>query len=242
MSISSIDLIAQAESSPGIKAGIAPIEDILKGPSYRVTPDGEWSPNILDDKRPRAVWPPAAKSVLVLGLHHPANNPRMDWWDGRNTMGNRLLINLSETLTKWLIKEHEVHAIPLPYHLDSGGLFLKDAAVLAGLGVIGRNNLILTPDWGPRLRLRSILLVDELEPTEPIEGFFPCESCAIMCHSACPQNVFSTRGFHRPSCIRQLSADRENLLPDDAPDKEGPTRLVAKNCRACELVCPAGHS
>ena len=52
----------------------------------------------------------------------------------------------------------DVSAYPLPYHVKKGGLFLKDAAVLSGLGIIGKNNLLLHPAWGPRIRLRSILM------------------------------------------------------------------------------------
>lgn len=234
-------IIAKAESFPGIKAGLARLEDILKCPSYQVIPDGEWSPGIQDNERARAVWPPAAKSVLILALHHPADNPRLDWWDGGNTMGNRLLIEVSNALTQWLKKEHGTHSIPLPYHLESGGLFLKDAAVLAGLGIIGRNNLLLNPEWGPRLRLRSILIAEELKSTGLIDGFSPCDSCGKLCHSICPQNVFSTGAYHRPSCIEQLTADRANKTPDNDIGKDGIPKLVAKNCRACEFVCPAGR-
>jgi epoxyqueuosine reductase len=240
MSLLCTEVIARAQSFPGIKAGIARLVDILKGPSYHVIPDGAWSPGILDNVRPRIVWPPAATSVLVLGLHHPADNPRLDWWDGGNTMGNRLLIEVSIALTQWLEKEHGIRSTPLPYHLDSGGLFLKDAAVLAGLGIIGRNNLLLNPEWGPRLRLRSVLIVEELEPTGPINGVSPCESCDTLCHSICPQNAFSTGAYDRPRCIEQLTADRANKTPDNDFGQDGVPKLVAKNCRACEFVCPAG--
>jgi len=38
-----------------------------------------------------------------------------------------------------------INACPLPYRVEQGGILLKDAAVLAGLGVTGKNNLVITP-------------------------------------------------------------------------------------------------
>ena len=239
MSLLSTEIIAKAESFSGIKAGIARLEDILKAPSYQAVPDGEWS-TILSNEGTVAEWPPVLKSVLVLGLRHPEDNLRLDWWDGGNTMGNRLLMEISDSLKQWFKEELGLSALPLPYHIEWGGLFLKDAAVLAGLGIVGSNNLLLNPEWGPRIRFRSILIEGELEPARPIEGFSPCESCGEICHSACPQNVFSTGAYYRPNCIAQLNADIANKMPDGEVGEDRIPRLVIKYCRACEFACPAG--
>ena len=45
--------------------------------------------------------------------------------------------------------------------------------MLAGLGVFGRDNLLVTQEYGPRVRLRGIFMDADLEPTAPIEGFDP---------------------------------------------------------------------
>ena len=79
MSLLSTKLIAKAESIPGIKAGIARLEDILKAPSYQTVPDGEYgeySASLIANSKVVTEWPPDAKSVVVLGLHHPEDNPR----------------------------------------------------------------------------------------------------------------------------------------------------------------------
>ena len=233
-------VIAKAESFPGIKAGIARLEDILKAASYQVVPDGEWSTRLSKNKGTVTEWPPDAKFVLILGLRHAEDNPRLDWWDGGNTMGNRQLIELCDSLKQWLKNEHGLSALPMPYHVESGGLFLKDAAVLSGMGIVGRSNLLLNPEWGPRIRFRSILIEGKFKPTGPLEGFSPCESCGELCHSACPQNVFSAGDYHRPSCIEQLNADIANKMPDGEIGEDGIPRLVIKFCRACELACPVG--
>ena len=235
----STEITAKAESFQGIKAGIARLEDILNAPSYRVIPDGVWQSH-LSPEETVTEWSPQAKSVLILGLYHPEHNPRLDWWYDGNTRGNRRLMEISDSLKQWLKDEYELNALPLPYHVESGGLFLKDAAVLAGLGIIGRNNLLLNPEWGPRIRLRSILIEGDLEPTGPIEGFSPCESCIKICHSACPQEVFYTGAYFRPNCITQINRDAANKIPDGEIGGDGITRRVIKYCRACEFACPVG--
>lgn len=233
------DIILKAESFPGIKAGLARLEDVLKALSYQAFTDGEW-PARLSKEGTVTKWPPEAKSVLVLGLHHPEDNLRLDWWDGGNTMGNRQLMEISDSLEKWMKEEHGLSALTLPYHVEWGGLFLKDAAVIAGLGIVGRSNLLLNPEWGPRIRFRSILIEGELEPTRPVEGFSPCKSCGEICHSACPQNVFSTGAYNRSNCIAQINADIANKMHEGEVDEDGTPRLVIKYCRACEFACPVG--
>jgi len=52
---------------------------------------------------------------------------------------------------------------------------LKDAAVLAGLGCIGKNNLLLTPEYGSRVRLRAFTIDLVLPSTGPLP-FDPCEN------------------------------------------------------------------
>jgi len=97
--------------------------------------------------------------VLVLALVHDEGESELDWWDGeRGTPGNRRLESIAKSLRQWLKEDLNSDAHLLPYHVEKGGIFLKDAAVLAGLGTIGMNNLLITPEFGPRVRLRALLL------------------------------------------------------------------------------------
>ncbi len=237
------EIIAKAESFPGIKAGVVLLEDLLNAPSYKaIERNGEILGACSSDQKPTVTeWPAAAKSAVILGLRHPEDKPELDWWDRGNTKGNRELMKISDVLKDWLKAEHGIDAVPLPYHVERGGLFLKDAAVLAGLGIIGRNNLFLHPEWGPRIRLRAILVEDELEPTGPLEGFSPCETCGDFCQAACPQNSFSTGSYHRPSCMQQLDIDKADSKPDPkAVGEEAVSKPVTRFCRECELACPVG--
>ena len=155
-------------------------------------------------------------------------------------MGNRRLRAISQSLKQWLREAYDLDAQPLPYHLEKGGLFLKDAAVLSGVGIIGRNNLLLHPHWGPRIRLRSMLLAGDWQPTDAPAGYLPCESCEGFCQKACPVSAFPQGKYSRSICNRQMNADVANKVSKGEIGLNGKRNWVIKYCRDCELSCPAG--
>ena len=59
----------------------------------------------------------------------------------------------------------------------------KHAAVLAGLGTLGRNSLLITPEFGPRVRLACLLTEAPLEQTPPIQKdlCIGCDACIGVC-------------------------------------------------------------
>lgn len=59
------------------------------------------------------------------------------------------------------------------------------AAHLAGLGWIGKNSSLITREYGPRLRLVTILTDAPLETDEPFEGDLcgVCTKCVLACPS-----------------------------------------------------------
>ena len=148
-----------------------------------------WQDAEGDVKLDEVAWPADAVSVVVMGVEHNADKPELDWWDGKGTPGNRILIRINKKLSEWIENTFSVKTYKLPYFIEKGGIFLKDAAVMAGLGCIGKNNLVITPEYGPRVRFRSILLNREVEVTEPLE-FNPCEDCLQPCRKACPVKAF----------------------------------------------------
>jgi epoxyqueuosine reductase len=121
-----------------------------------------------------------------------------------------------------------------------GGVFLKDAAVLSGIGIIGRNNLLLHPEWGPRIRLRSILLEGDFQTTEALEGFTPCDTCEVFCQKVCPMKAFPQGKYSWSICVKLINANVKRKVPDGEIRKNGKPYLVIKYCRACELSCPVG--
>ena len=73
------------------------------------------------------------------------------------------------------------------------------AAVAAGLGAIGWSGNVMTPEYGSRVYLSSVITDADLEPDRPLEDN-PCDRCNI-CLKACPgvfmswdESVFFTLG------------------------------------------------
>jgi len=233
------DIIQKAVEFGASLAGSASVLDLKKSPSY-----GIYDKSPYYDGYNGVEWPEDAKTVLVLAFKHNSDEPELDWWSetipGR-TPGNRILMRISRKLKKWLKEKYDINAEPLPYPLEKGGIFLKDAAVLAGLGIIGKNNLLITPEYGPRIRLRALFLDKVIEPTGILD-FSPCDKCDRPCFTACPENAFSSGNYMVSSCEPEMQRNRANLV-EVAGDVVGidSSCAVEKFCRACELACPV-HS
>jgi epoxyqueuosine reductase len=86
----------------------------------------------------------------------------------------------------------------------------KRIAVAAGLGWIGRNNLLVTPEFGSQVRLATILCgsldIDSLDPLtpRPLEPS-PCGSCHA-CVAVCPAKAIkeTPAEFDHQACFAQL--------------------------------------
>ena len=233
-------IIEKVKAEGAALAGIARIADLKNAPSYAAYDKNPFYPEYEGVE-----WKEEHKSVLVWGLPHPASEPVLDWWSLKVkgfTPGNRELAAQSKRLRVWMNEELKIGAISLPYQIEYGGAFLKDSAVLAGLGVIGKNNLLVTPQFGPRLRLRGIFMEAELEPTGPLSGFDPCATCDRPCHRACPKDAFGSGKFERALCKQeqdQRDVDFE-VLDGSIMGIDEPTNVTAY-CRACELACPVAR-
>lgn len=183
-----------------------------------------------------------ALSILVMALNHEAASPELDWWDntGGGTPGNRMLMTISRNLVHWL-SEHEIYARDVPYHVEKGGIFLKEAAVLSGIGIVGRNNLLVTPEYGSRVRLRAVFIDMDLESTGLLD-FNPCESCNMPCRKVCPRHAFISGFYSSSLCYQQMTDDETNAaICEESKCHESP-RMCVKYCRSCELACPVGVS
>jgi hypothetical protein len=80
------EIISQAESYDGIRAGIVRLEDVLQGPSYKATPKGPGTLTELDDVQV-VDWLREGRTVLILGLNHPKKDPRLDWEERGGAIG-----------------------------------------------------------------------------------------------------------------------------------------------------------
>jgi epoxyqueuosine reductase len=182
--------------------------------------------------------PVSQASVLVLALEHPEAEPELDWWDdgAGGTPGNRRLMAISRQMQHFLTDELGIQSHSLPYHPEKGGILLKDAAALAGLGRIGAHNLLITPHYGTHVRLRALLIG---APVPPAQGpaFDPCASCPRYCWQACPRQAFAAGEYDRARCMEQMAQDEADAA---AKAGSGETPARVPYCRACEWACPIG--
>lgn len=264
------EIIEKAKEMGSAAAGIASVASLKKSPSHEILRrfgakiDGCYAVSATDGFKD-VTWPDGAGSALVIAVSHPRHQPELDWFypDG-NTPGNRILININKALAAWIEEAFGIKTHKLPYYVERGGIYLKDAAVLGGLGYIGRNNMLVTPEFGPRVRLRAMLLEAGLTPTGPT-GFDPCKGCEEFCRKACPQQAFARMihsseeigitglpardgRFSRAGCKSQMDRDvevsgvrvgKEYEAGFDREEESGSTRCF-KHCRRCELACPVG--
>ena len=255
------EVIEKAKELGTSLAGMADVKAIKESPSYLIygklgdftgvgtTQSGRIRPN-------EVAWPVGAKSAIVIAVEHPEDKPELDWWQEGyrgGTPGNQILISINDWLSAWLEEEKGIKSKRLPYYIERGGIFLKDAAVMAGLGCIGRNNMLVTPEFGPRVRLRALFTFEALPSTGPID-FDPCKDCHVPCREVCPQQAFGTKiysseGFgqnelpartgmySRHTCNVQMELDIDNSERTELEGRNEPARVI-KYCRECELACP----
>ena len=86
----------------------------------------------------------------------------------------------------------------------------RHAAVAAGMGWLGSNNLLVTPEFGARLRLCTVLTDLDLPHGKPREDSPPCGECTA-CADICPANAIgktaADHNFER--CFNALKAFRK---------------------------------
>ena len=110
----------------------------------------------------------------------------------------------------------------------------KTAAVLAGLGHIGKNGLFLHGEYGPRVRLATILTDMELPCGTPMH-YGACSTCH-RCVDACPAMALTGREWHE-------GAPREELVDAKACSDymNQSFKHIGRGsvCGICIKVCPA---
>jgi len=112
-------------------------------------------------------------------------------------------------LTASLIQEKGYKALPVPasqtidWKSQKGHLSHKRIGELAGLGWIGRNNLLVNPKWGARFRLVTVLTDLPLEAGSPLEK--DCGVCQ-RCLPVCPTQAIKERreDFDHWACYEKL--------------------------------------
>lgn len=157
-------------------------------------------------------------------------------YDTVNASLNRIALRVSVMLND---SGFQTLLIPASQTLDSEngiGLFShKLAARLAGLGWIGPSCLLITPEFGPRVRWVTVLTDATLETGSPVQN--RCGDCT-QCVDACPPKAFTGRAFS-PDEPRDLRFKVRRCMDYRAHLHKKVTG--AKVCGMCVYICPYGR-
>jgi epoxyqueuosine reductase len=133
------------------------------------------------------------------------------------------------------IQEIGFNALPVPasqvidWERQQAHVSHKKIGLLAGLGWIGRNNLLVNPELGSRFRLVTVLTDVPLKADQALEGF--CGECQ-RCLLPCPAHA-----------IKENPADFDHLRCYEKLDEFRKKHIVSQHiCGICVKACsgPAG--
>jgi epoxyqueuosine reductase QueG len=154
---------------------------------------------------------------------------------------NNVLNDLSSRAVKWIGKQgYSAFAVPASQKINDknllGNISHKAVARMAGLGWQGKSLLIVNPEYGPRLRLVTVLTDMPLEPDEPIKNRCgKCTECFLACPASAIKNASTDSHYksrdeaiHLDKCYRQLLEFQ--TLPG----------VGYTFCGVCIKVCPFG--
>lgn len=121
---------------------------------------------------------------------------------------------------------------------------LKTAAVICGLGSQGKNTLLISPEFGPRIRLIAVLTDAILDIDSPFEDDL-CGDCD-KCIKVCPTKALEPYRLNITHCMVYSSESPTSTdVPEFVRQKEQklfprPTQKSFIECTRCIDVCPIG--
>lgn len=152
-----------------------------------------------------------------------------------------LLLEKICKMTEYLIKDlgWDALAIPIFQEIGNGNCLAlfphKTAATCSGIGWIGKNGLLVTHEFGPRVSCGTILTNAPVRPAEPIveSECGDCDVCVRSCPAGAITGVQWNRKMHNGSLVN-ISRCQEWLLLNKR-------QLGEEICGICLKVCPAGE-
>ena len=192
---------------------------------------GDFGP-ALDGFRPSDVLP-ECRSVIVLGAAFPPEvlGDIDEYTATRNAMLTKMTEMAKETAKRIKADGYKVKAISAAggkwvegdgRKEHFGPISLKHAAEIAGLGVIGKNYLLLNPQYGSLLWLSAVLTDAELAPDEKVSPAL-CAGCN-KCVEACPAGALDD-----PATFGKKGCSNFFVIED---------KKLRIKCYLCRTICP----
>ena len=151
----------------------------------------------------------------------------------RNHLSNS--IDQQTLQLSYYLEEHGYNAVPTgaiePCNYDAelqktvGLISLKYAAYNAGLGVIGKNTLLITPQFGNMVWLGAVLTDAKIEPDHILTNN-PCKDNCRRCLDNCPIHALDGSEFMNQKACWDFAFGAEN---------GGEWRI---KCFTCRSICP----
>lgn len=179
---------------------------------------------------------PECRSVIVFAKRFPKGSLRCGVKSPYTITRNALTAELDAMALKLCtaLEEHGIIAVPTGTISHSrndektgrrhGPFSAKHAAVLAGLGRIGRNTLLVTPEFGNMVWLCAVLADAQLQPDEMLSGS-PCLDGCSLCADNCPAGALGAPEMNQNAC--RTHAFRP-VADEDFTIK----------CNTCRAICP----
>ena len=218
--------------------GFAPVDRWVKPPLD--------SPNKFKEWIPEEFWPqsifPGTRTVIVIGLPVELpiveTAPSIHYHEHYKTVNQVLDAKAYEISCFLNSMGYPSVSIPRDGYGDIEVLLEKPltffshkyAAYLAGLGTLGENNVLLTREYGPRVRFTSIFCSLEIEG-DPILTEDLCIHCKSCVHH-CPVDAIESMDGDRMKIMDKLKcATRSKKLRSE----------YRSPCGICIKVCPVGE-
>jgi epoxyqueuosine reductase len=214
-----------------------PLVGVASAERWRHPPFQPWPP---EEFHPQSIFPEVG-SVIVIGL--PITLPVLEtapsiYYHELYRTVNSLLDQYTYLLANFL-NDRGFQSVFVPRDGYAGiDVLLKNpialfshrhAAFLAGLGTFGVNNMLLTPEYGPRVRFGSVFTAAEIPP-DPMLKEDICTRCQL-CVRNCPAGALEKKDYPESLTDKKACASYSAEL----------NRRGISPCGACIKVCPVGE-
>jgi epoxyqueuosine reductase len=184
---------------------------------------------------------PWAVSVVSVGMNYYAPLPRPETpngtkgWISRYAWGDDYHDLMQERLKSLLGRIGEIHSGPIEGRafVDSGPVLERGISASGGIGWIGKNTQLISPQRGSWFFLGELFLSIELLYDRPIRD--RCGKCDL-CLKACPTGAFvGPYILDARRCISYLTIELKGAIPRHLRHLMGNHVF---GCDICQEVCP----